>query len=46
MSMGKPNKPKSRRNPEEFQVVMDQTKLCTQDEREIGTGPMTYGDAW
>jgi hypothetical protein len=37
---GKPNKPESRRNPEEFQLVVEQAKPCTQDERDIDH------DAW
>jgi hypothetical protein len=42
MSMGKPNKPKSRRDPEELQVVMAQTKPDTQDETAFARGH----DAW
>ena len=45
MSTEKPNKPKSRSNPDEFQLVIGQAKPCRQDEREIGTDPMRRGHA-
>jgi hypothetical protein len=43
---GTPNKPESRRNPEEFEVVMEQAKVFFAGQKEIGGGSMTYGDAW